>query len=57
MLKVLGYETLDALIDAAVPGSVRSLGRTRPPAGRCPSSEVLDELRRLAAAATRSPSR
>ena len=26
MLKVLGYDTLDALVDAAVPGSVRSLG-------------------------------
>ena len=25
MLKVLGYESLDALVDAAVPGSVRSL--------------------------------
>ena len=26
MLKVLGYRDLDALIDAAVPGSVRDLG-------------------------------
>ncbi len=33
MLKVLGYETLDALIDAAVPGSVRSLDGTRPAGG------------------------
>ena len=26
MLKVLGYESLDAMIDAAVPGGVRSVG-------------------------------
>ncbi len=48
MLKVLGYETLDALIDAAVPGSVRSLDALDlPPA--MSEREVLDELRRLAA--------
>ena len=48
MLKVLGYETLDALIDAAVPGSVRSLDALDlPPATS--EREVLDELRRLAA--------
>ncbi len=48
MLKVLGYETLDALIDAAVPGSVRTLGALDlPPATS--EREVLDELRRLAA--------
>ena len=39
MLKVLGYETLDALIDAAVPNAVRSLGELRlpprPPSARC----------------------
>jgi len=47
MLKVLGYETLDALIDAAVPDAVRSLGELRlPPAAS--EREVLDELRRLA---------
>ncbi len=47
MLKVLGYETLDALIDAAVPDAVRSLGQLRlPPAAS--EREVLDELRRLA---------
>ena len=34
MLKVLGYESLDAMIDAAVPGGVRSVGRARPAAGR-----------------------
>ncbi len=49
MLKVLGYETLDALVDAAVPGSVRSLGTLDlPPA--VTEQQVLDELRRLAAA-------
>ena len=47
MLKVLGYETLDALVDAAVPGSVRSLGTLDlPPA--VSEHQVLDELRRLA---------
>ena len=47
MLKVLGYETLDALIDAAVPDTVRSLGELRlPPAAS--EREVLDELRQLA---------
>jgi glycine dehydrogenase len=48
MLKVLGYETLDALVDAAVPGSVRSLGTLDlPPA--VSEHQVLGELRRLAA--------
>jgi glycine dehydrogenase len=48
MLKVLGYETLDALVDAAVPGSLRSLGTLDlPPA--VSEQHVLDELRRLAA--------
>jgi glycine dehydrogenase len=48
MLKILGYETLDALVDAAVPGSVRSLGTLDlPPA--VSEHQVLDELRRLAA--------
>ena len=47
MLKVLGYETLDALIDAAVPDTVRSLGELRlPPAAS--EREVSDELRQLA---------
>ena len=51
MLKVLGYETLDALVDAAVPGSVRSLGALDlPPA--VSEQQVLDELRRLAASNT-----
>ncbi len=47
MLKVLGYDTLDALIDAAVPGSVRSLGTLHLPAARSERA-VLDELRTLA---------
>ena len=52
MLKVLGYETLDALIDAAVPDSVRSLGELRlPPAAS--EREVLDELRQLASSNVR----
>jgi len=47
MLKELGYESLDALIDAAVPGSVRSLGTLElPPA--LTEREVASELRRLA---------
>ena len=47
MLKVLGYESLDALIDAAVPGSVRSLDDLDlPPAAS--EHQVLAELRRLA---------
>jgi hypothetical protein len=41
MLKVLGYETLDALVDAAVPGSVRSLGTlSLPPSIRCSKSSA-----------------
>ncbi len=48
MLKDLGYESLDALMDAAVPESVRSLGNLDlPPAAS--EREVLEELRRLAA--------
>ena len=51
MLKVLGYDTLDALVDAAVPGSVRSLGTLDlPPA--VSEHQVLAELRRLAASNT-----
>ena len=51
MLKVLGYDTLEALVDAAVPGSVRSLGTLQlPPA--VSEQQVLDELRRLAAGNT-----
>ncbi len=51
MLKVLGYETLDALVDAAVPSSVRSLDTLDlPPA--VSEHQVLDELRRLAASNT-----
>ncbi len=51
MLKVLGYDTLDALVDAAVPGSVRSLGTLQlPPA--VSEHQVLEELRRLAAGNT-----
>ena len=47
MLKVLGYESLDALIDAAVPDSVRSLHALDLPAAMS-EQEVLDELRGLA---------
>jgi glycine dehydrogenase len=51
MLKVLGYETLDALADAAIPGSVRSLGAlTLPPAAS--EQQVLEELRRLSGSNT-----
>ena len=47
MLKVLGYETLDALVDAALPGSVRSLSALDlPPA--VSEHQVLHELRTLA---------
>ena len=51
MLKVLGYESLDALVDAAVPGSVRSLDALRLPAA-VSEQQVLEELRRLAAGNT-----
>ena len=48
MLKVLGYESLNALMDAAVPESVRSLGELDlPPAAS--ERQVLEELRQLAA--------
>jgi glycine dehydrogenase len=48
MLKALGHESLDALIDAAVPGSVRSLhDLDLPPA--VSEHQVLEELRRIAA--------
>ncbi|HEX4163346.1 MAG TPA: aminomethyl-transferring glycine dehydrogenase, partial [Acidimicrobiales bacterium] len=47
MLKALGYPGLEALIDAAVPGSVRDLDQAGlPPATS--EQEVLSELRRLA---------
>ena len=48
MLKELGFESLDALIDAAVPGTVRSLDALRLPTAAT-EHEVLDELRLLAA--------
>ncbi len=48
MLKELGYDTLDDLIDAAVPASVRSLGTWSLPAAAS-EREVLNELHRLAA--------
>ncbi len=47
MLKVLGYETLDALIDAAVPDRLRSHGELPLPAA-VSEREVLEELRQLA---------
>ena len=47
MLKELGFDSLDALIDAAVPGSLRTLDALRlPPAAT--EREVLEELRFLA---------
>jgi glycine dehydrogenase len=51
MLKTLGYETLDQLVDAAIPGGLRSLGTLELPAA-LPEQAVLGELRRLAAANT-----
>jgi glycine dehydrogenase len=48
MLKVLGFDSLNALVDAAVPDSVRSLAALDlPPAAS--ERQVLDELRQLAA--------
>jgi glycine dehydrogenase len=48
MLKILGFDDLDALIDAAIPGSVRSLSELDlPPA--VSERAVLDELRARAA--------
>ncbi len=47
MLKELGYDSLDALVDAAVPGAVRALSAVElPPAAS--EVEVLAELRALA---------
>jgi glycine dehydrogenase len=47
MLKVLGYDSLDALIDDAVPEGVRRLAHVDlPPAAS--EREVLEELRRMA---------
>lgn len=48
MLDVLGYDTLDALVDAAVPASIRQREplRLRPAASE---AAVLEELRRVAA--------
>jgi glycine dehydrogenase len=47
MLEVLGFESLNDLLDVAVPGSVRSLAAVRlPPAAS--EAEVLGELRDLA---------
>jgi glycine dehydrogenase len=48
MLKQLGYDSLDALTDDAVPGSVRSLGALNLPAAAT-EQEVLAELTQLAA--------
>jgi glycine cleavage system P protein (glycine dehydrogenase) len=49
MLKVLGYDDLDALVDAAVPGAVRGVeALDLPPA--LSEQAVLEELRRRAAA-------
>jgi glycine dehydrogenase len=48
MLKILGYDDLDALVDAAIPGSVRSLTELDlPPA--VSERAALDELRASAA--------
>ena len=47
MLKSLGYETLDALTDVAVPKSIH-LGRTLALDGALTEHEALDKLRRLA---------
>jgi glycine dehydrogenase len=47
MLAVLGYETMDDLIDAAIPGGIRDPGHSSlPPAAS--EAEVLAELRALA---------
>ncbi len=47
MLKVLGYESIDALVDDAVPGGVRSLGALDLP-GAVSERQALEELRQLA---------
>ncbi len=47
MLAVLGYSSLEDLVDAAVPASVHSATPLALPAGRA-EHEVLDELRELA---------
>jgi glycine dehydrogenase len=47
MLDVLGYPSVDALIDAAVPSQIRSIDGLRLPAARS-EEQVLDALRALA---------
>jgi glycine dehydrogenase len=47
MLEVLGQPSVAALVDRAVPGSIRMTGRLALDAGRT-EAEVTDELRRLA---------
>src|ERR1041384_2718536 len=48
MLQVLGYESLDAFIDAVVPADIRLSGSLRVPEPRS-EQEALDALRQLAA--------
>jgi glycine cleavage system P protein (glycine dehydrogenase) len=48
MLQVLGYESLDAFIDAVVPADIRLSGSLRVPEARS-EQEALDALRQLAA--------
>ena len=48
MLKVCGYETLDALVDATVPQSIRMAGSLNLPAARSEYG-LLNEMRELAA--------
>ncbi|MDQ1249352.1 MAG: glycine dehydrogenase, partial [Actinomycetota bacterium] len=48
MVAAIGVDSLDALIDAAVPGGIRSPGLTLPPA--VSEADIHDELRRIAAA-------
>jgi glycine dehydrogenase len=48
MLSTLGYDSLDAFIDAVVPADIRLAGALRIPAART-EQEVLEELRQLAA--------
>ena len=48
MLKRIGYDSLDALVDAAVPASIRKTEPLDLPAGRS-EAEILSDLRALAA--------
>ena len=54
MLELLGYDSLDALIDATVPAGDPAQAAARDPRARCPSYEALANLRAIVARRIRS---